>query len=154
MFNWQKAAGFVLAGVTLLSLTGCIERKITVGSDPSGALVTLNDEEVGRTPITVPFVWNGDYDVILRLDKNVGTEEKPDIKHYYLHTHRKTTIPGYELFGVDFFAEIAPWQIEHEEVWAFHVPPVDNVPDDVLILRAKELKRDLTAPEELQKKGK
>ena len=48
-----------------LSLTGCIERLITVTSQPAGALVYLNDEEVGRTPVTVPFRFYGVYDVRL-----------------------------------------------------------------------------------------
>lgn len=48
-----------------LWLTGCIERTITITSEPSGSLVHLNDEEVGRTPLTVPFTFYGVYDVRL-----------------------------------------------------------------------------------------
>lgn len=44
-------------------LTGCVERLITVHSTPAGALVYLNDEEVGRTPVSVPFKYYGTYDV-------------------------------------------------------------------------------------------
>ncbi len=49
-------------------LTGCVERTITVTSDPSGALVYLNDTEIGRTPVTVPFTFYGTYDVRLEHD--------------------------------------------------------------------------------------
>lgn len=55
-----------------ISLSGCVERKITVISNPEGALLTLNDVEVGRTPVTVPFTWYGDYDVQIRADKDVA----------------------------------------------------------------------------------
>src|SRR6202000_2421377 len=61
---------------SLCLFSGCVERKITIGSAPAGAIVTLNDEEVGRTPVTVPFTWYGDYDIVLRLEKNVGTADK------------------------------------------------------------------------------
>ncbi len=44
-------------------LTGCVERTISISSEPSGALVHLNDEEVGRTPLTVPFTFYGTYSV-------------------------------------------------------------------------------------------
>lgn len=47
------------------ALTGCVERLITVRSQPPGALVHLNDEEIGRTPVTVPFKFYGTYDVRL-----------------------------------------------------------------------------------------
>jgi hypothetical protein len=53
----------VLACASLLA--GCLERTITITSDPTGALVHLNDAEVGRTPVTVPFTFYGNYTVRL-----------------------------------------------------------------------------------------
>jgi hypothetical protein len=53
----------VLGAATLLA--GCVERTITINSEPQGALVYLNDEEVGRTPVSVPFLYYGTYDVRL-----------------------------------------------------------------------------------------
>ena len=44
------------AAVSLPGLTGCVQRTITVNSDPQGALVYLNDIEIGRTPVTVPIL--------------------------------------------------------------------------------------------------
>jgi hypothetical protein len=46
-------------------LLGCVERTISITSEPEGALVYLNDEEVGRTPVSVPFTFYGVYDVRL-----------------------------------------------------------------------------------------
>ena len=40
---------------------------ITIDSEPPGALCWLNDNEIGRTPVTVPFTWYGTYRV--RLEK-------------------------------------------------------------------------------------
>ncbi len=92
-----------------------MERRITLASDPAGAIVLLNDVEVGRTPLTIPFEWYGDYDIRIRLDKNVGTAENPIIKHYYIHTHRKTVTPWYEFLGIDLFAELSPVTYKDEQ---------------------------------------
>ena len=63
-------------------LAGCVERKLTINTNPSGALVLLNDEEIGVSPATVSFNWYGDYNVTIR-------------KHGYetLQTHRKLASP-------------------------------------------------------------
>ncbi len=142
----------VLALVVLLAgLTGCVERCITIGSNPSGALVLLNDQEIGRTPVTVPFTWYGDYDVRLRFEENVGTPERPVIKRYYLHTHKRTVVPAHEVMPLDLFAELLPVTFKDEQVWAFVVPEVKEPtdPEEIkksdkeLIDRANQLKSQM-----------
>lgn len=56
---------FCCITLAFTAITGCVERLITVRSQPPGSLVYLNDEEVGRTPVTVPFKFYGTYDVRL-----------------------------------------------------------------------------------------
>ncbi len=46
-------------------LSGCNRRTIEITSEPAGALVYLNDIEVGRTPLEVDFKYYGVYDVRL-----------------------------------------------------------------------------------------
>jgi hypothetical protein len=125
-----------LVAATALGLTGCVERKLTIGSDPAGAILLLNDVEVGRTPVTVPFTWYGDYDVRLRFEKNVGTPEKPKIVRYYLHTHRQTVTPWFETIGVDLFADLSPQTYVDQQVWAFVIPEVEEPTDPDAIKRA------------------
>jgi hypothetical protein len=141
MTTCQRISTALLLCVALLG--GCVERKITIGSDPSGAIVLLNDQEIGRTPITVPFTWYGDYDIRLRYEKNVGTPENPTIVRYYLHTHKKTPIPWFEVVPMDFFAEILPFKFVDEHVWAFPIPEVQSIPDEELLRNAEELKNRL-----------
>ena len=74
----MKRSAAMLA-MTLALLAGCVERTIKITSQPSGALVYLNDEEVGRTPTEVRFTFYGDYSVILRKEG-----------HETLNTRRKT----------------------------------------------------------------
>ena len=53
---------------TLIGLTGCVERRIWIDTDPPGALVWLNDAQLGRTPVVVSILHDGVYD--LRLEKD------------------------------------------------------------------------------------
>jgi hypothetical protein len=54
--------------VLLLVLTGCGEKVISIQSEPVGALVWLNGREVGRTPVLVHYIFDGNYDVRLERD--------------------------------------------------------------------------------------
>lgn len=52
----------------LSCFVGCGERIITIQSEPNGALVWLNGREVGRTPVQVNYVYDGNYDVRIERD--------------------------------------------------------------------------------------
>ncbi|MFK7788704.1 MAG: PEGA domain-containing protein [Phycisphaeraceae bacterium] len=80
----------------MLSL-GCVERRLMITSEPAGALVYLNDQEVGRTPLEVPFTWYGTYDV--RLEREGYTT---------LQTEQLAERPWWEAPGPDLFAEAIP----------------------------------------------
>jgi hypothetical protein len=123
-------------------LGGCVERKITVVSDPPGALAYLNDQEIGRTPVTTPFLWYGDYDVRLRYDKPAGPGNA-QAQHYYLHTHRRAVAPVYQWIGPDLFAEFLPFDVTDEKVWAFVLEKVPEESDQQLIDNAKNLQEQL-----------
>ena len=121
-----------------LTLTGCVERKLTINTEPAGALVSLNDEEIGTSPVTVEFNWYGDYKV--RISKQ-GYET--------LNTHRKLKGPLYDVFPIDFFAEILwPGRIVDEYEWSFSLVPYQPPQRESLLNAAQEMKK--TAAAELQ----
>ena len=91
LYGWFWA---VLAAVVLLT-SGCVERRLTIVTEPSDAVVWLNDEEVGTTPVTVNFNWYGDYNV--RIEKS---------GYDILNTHRAMERPLHDKFPFDFFAEV------------------------------------------------
>ena len=66
----KSAAKLVVLVAVALVLGACarVERRITITSEPSGAIVSLNDTEVGRTPVEVDFTYFGVYDVRLRKE--------------------------------------------------------------------------------------
>jgi len=110
---------------------GCVQRTISITSEPAGALVWLNDEEVGRTPVAVPFRWYGTYDV--RLEKD-GFAPK--------WTTGEAAMPWWEWPGPDLVAEMIPGA---ESKIAWHYELAEEVPaaeQDVpaLIDRAEKMR--------------
>jgi hypothetical protein len=120
-----------LAAVALLA--GCVERRLTINTRPQDALVVLNDEEIGQSPVTVPFNWYGDYNV--RISKE-GYET--------LKTHRRLKSPWYDKFPWDFFAQIVnPRRIVDSYEWTFELAPKEQPDREELIRRAGQLKEQL-----------
>ncbi|MHC4309616.1 MAG: PEGA domain-containing protein [Planctomycetota bacterium] len=123
----------VLSLVTFTSLSGCVERKLTINTEPQGAMVVLNDEEIGNSPVTVSFEWYGDYNVAIRKD---GFET--------LKTHRKLKAPWYDGFPFDFFANtLNPDRIVDEFEWTFELEPKKDISRKELIHNAEDLKKQL-----------
>lgn len=139
------------ASLAALAATGCVERKLTIASDPPGALTYVNDVEVGRTPVTIPFQWYGDYDIRFRLERTEGPPAQPTSAQYELHTHRRATAPWFQWLGVDLFAEITPFEFKDEKVWGFNLPKVPQESDEQLIKNAKALQAELTKPTNIKR---
>lgn len=113
-----------------------MQRTIHVTSEPAGALVWLNDEEVGRTPVAVPFTFYGTYDV--RLEKE-GFDP--------LWTTGEAEMPWWELPGPDLVAELMPGA-KSEVRWHYAMEPaVPAAEADVagLTERAEELRDETRA---------
>lgn len=148
---YRSATAVLLLGSAWL--TGCVERKITIVSSPPGALVYLNDVEIGRAPVTTPFLWYGDYDVRLRYDKPAGPDN-PQPEHYYLHTHRRAEAPWFQWIGPDLLAELSPAEFKDDKLWAFVLEPIKQDSDAELIKSAKQLQGRLNEYEPLRNTAK
>ena len=66
MKRFLGSLALILAVLT--SAGGCIERILTIQTNPPGALVELNTQEMGRTPVSRDFTWYGAYDLTIRLE--------------------------------------------------------------------------------------
>jgi len=106
---------------------GCVERTISISSRPSGALVYLNDKEVGRTPVTVPFTFYGVYDVRLEAEGFAP-----------LWTKKKAKAPWWEAPGPDLIAEAIPGNQAHLQ-WHFDMKPAQPTDPDKLTDRAQQM---------------
>lgn len=117
----------VALALSIAAVSGCVQRTVHVTSQPSGALVYLNDEEVGRTPVTVPFTFYGVYDV--RLEKD---------GYHPLWTATRADAPWWEAPGPDLIAETIPG-LKVKLDWHYQLRPLSTEDEDSLISRAQEL---------------
>lgn len=113
-------------------LCSCVERQLTINTEPQGAMVVLNDEEIGISPVTVSFEWYGDYNV--RISKD-GFET--------LDTHRKLKGPWYDGFPFDFFTLLNPEKKVDSYEWTFELSPEQEPDREELIRKAQVLKDQL-----------
>ncbi|HMN96576.1 MAG TPA: PEGA domain-containing protein [Phycisphaerales bacterium] len=116
----------VALGAALLA--GCVRRTIDITSEPSGAMVVLNEREVGRTPVTVEFTYYGTYDVRLALDG-----------HEPLLTSGEAVPPLWDNVPLDFVAEALPARLDSTVRWHYVLEPAR---DAGLLERARELKAE------------
>lgn len=128
-----------LAAASIALLAGCAQRVIEVTTEPSGALVTINDVPVGRTPLQTEFTYYGDYDVQVRMD---GYEP--------LRTKATAWTPLYERPPIDLVT--APVPYETVVKWHFKLEPSLEKTEpkqqfeDGLISRAKGLRDQVDVP--------
>lgn len=117
------------AGIVLAA--GCVERRLTILTEPSEAVVWLNDEEIGTTPVTVGFNWYGDYKI--RVEKE---------GYQILNTHRDLPRPLEDHFPLDFFAEVLwPGTIKRDTAWTFTLQPAVNPSSDELLEQAARFRQ-------------
>lgn len=99
---------------------------MTLRSDPPGALVYLNGEEVARTPAEVPIEWYGQYDLAVRKE---GYET--------LKTDRWVVAPWWGFPPIDLIAELLP--LRDHRVLEFELEPAAEA-DSGLLERAEALR--------------
>jgi hypothetical protein len=122
----------VVGGLLTAVLAGCVERKLTINTEPQGAIITLNDQQVGTSPVTVSFNWYGNYQVRVQKD---GYET--------LDTSRKLKAPLHDYPPFDLFAELLyPGVIVDSYEWSFDLALKVYPTRDELIDHADALRRE------------
>ncbi len=125
--NVNAVSMCVLVAITLV--TGCVRRTVSITSEPTGALVFLNDQEVGRTTMSTDFLWYGDYDVVLRK-KGYKT----------LKTHWLVKSPWYQKIPFDFVAEVLwPGKLHDQHAQHYTLEPSVDAESGEVVQRALEL---------------
>ncbi|MEC8321112.1 MAG: PEGA domain-containing protein [Planctomycetota bacterium] len=124
----------VLALVTVAA-GGCVRRVVEITSEPAGALVWMNDREVGTTPCEVEILHYGTYDVRV---------VKPGFEPFV--GARRADAPAWDLPGPDLVAELVPAEFESRNRW--HVDlVVEDMSPEAVIQRALVARDDLAALE-------
>ena len=127
-----------------MAMAGCgqVTRQMTLKSEPSGALVYLNGQEVGRTPCTVDFTWYGRYDLVLRREGSQSVKMTQDVPP-----------PWWQWIPLDLVSEILPGRKvdHHEYAYVLKPQPETGVPGAVLIDRANSMRPMLESGEYTRK---
>ena len=109
-----KCQAQVLLALLVLSVfavaagTGCngVRRRLTIRTDPPGATVWVNDQEIGRTPISHNITYSGTYKIRLAME---GKKTKTVM--YAVKT------PWYLWPGVDFISEnLVPGELRDQQI--------------------------------------
>ncbi len=124
----------VLLTFLLLSPLGCVQRQLSVQSNPPGAVVYLNDREMGRTPFTHEFLWYGNYDVVVRADG-----------YQTLKTTREITAPWWQFVPLDAVTDFLPLQ-DHETM-NFTLTPEKPVDPAAVLARGLQMQQQLEGSE-------
>lgn len=98
--------------VSAALLAGCNQRRLSITSEPPGALVSVNDVEIGRTPVQADFTYYGNYDVLVTRE---GYEP--------LRTKAKAIAPIYERAPFDLATMAVPTGVEKTVRWHFVLTP-------------------------------
>ena len=129
MVRRTELAFFAVVAVSLL--TGCVERRFRVESNPPGAYAYINNVPYGPTPVDVPFLYYGDYDVMLVRE---GFETKK--------VKQPVDPPWYQYPIIDFFAEaLWPGQLTDIRVLAYELECVVQPTPDALKAEGAELRK-------------
>lgn len=109
---------------------GCVERRFTVHSEPSGAKVYVNNKAVGFTPVDVPFTYYGTYLISLEYP---GYQIK--------HVEERIKAPLYAYPPADFVVEcIYPGTVSDVRHLEYTLDPMPRPNLDELLIQAQELR--------------
>jgi hypothetical protein len=130
MLRTRRTKTSMAALLALLGLSGCVERRYTIRSDPPGALVIVNDEEIGTTPVSRGFVFYGDRNIRLMHE---GYET--------LDVVQKIDAPYYDNYLSEFFTEnVLPYTLRDERTYSYKLAPEKPTDPNGLIDRAEALR--------------
>ena len=122
---------FIVALLILSTFSGCVRRRMTVMSNPPGAMVYLDGKELGRTPISTNFTHYGKRE--FRVVKQ-GYETKTVLM--------PVRTPWYQWPGIDFVAEVVlPGKLTDHKYYEFELHPEQIVSGSELVARAEEFRQ-------------
>lgn len=109
---------YVLCAMCCVLGVGCVRQSLTIRTEPPGALVSVNDQVKGQSPVTYDFQWYGWHRVSLRKD---GFERVED--------RRLLQAPPHLWIPLDLVMELLPWRIRDDRAWSYTLTPTMPLPE-------------------------
>ncbi len=116
--------------------SGCVQRRLTIRSNPPGAQVYVDDYPIGITPVSTDFVY-------------YGTRKMRLVKSGYetMTVLQPIPAPWYQYPGLDFVTEnLIPGEIRDERVVDYQLQPQQVVPNVQLLERGENLRHAASGP--------
>jgi hypothetical protein len=109
-----------------------VRRRLNINSNPQGALVYVDNQQVGVTPFSVDFTYYGTREIRLI---------KPGFET--LTVNQPIPAPWYQYVGLDFISEnLVPTKIRDNRTVNYNLAPQLLVPTQELIDRGNQLRQD------------
>lgn len=129
ILRYRQVVLLALVLVTLAT-SGCVRRRLTVRSNPPGAMVFVDNQHIGFTPCSVDFTYYGTREI--RLVKS-GYET--------LTINQPIPTPWYQVPPLDFVSDnLVPAKIRDNRTVSFTLQPQIMSPVEEIIARGSELR--------------
>lgn len=135
--NVHKLSIGSFAVLSLVSLTapGCVRRRLTVRTNPPGAMVYVDRQALGASPASTSLTYYG-----TRHIEVVGDGYRTE------KVLRTLNPPWYQIPPLDFITEtLWPWEIRDQRVIDITMVPESAVPTEELISRGDQLRTQAAA---------
>jgi hypothetical protein len=120
---------WLIAALCATGLSGCVERRFVINSEPFGAIVyDEKGQPVGASPADRQFTYYGKYRFTLVRDG-----------YQTLVVEEQVKAPWYEYFPFDFFAEnVIPFTIRDVRHFTYQLQPAQVVPAETVLEQAQQ----------------
>jgi hypothetical protein len=147
MIKTIRSFRFLILVAAIFAFSGCVTRSITVKTNPSNALVYIDNKLIGESPVTMPFTFYGTRKIMIERKDEDGV-----LTHERTIAFEKIKAPVYEIFPLDFFSEIVwPLKIKDDQVLSYNLVELDPISikerQARMLESAEELRQRVNAPE-------
>lgn len=135
--SYRRTFGSLLTSIALvvtiaLPAHAIVRRRLNVNSNPQGALVYVDNQQIGTTPCSVDFTYYGTREIRLI---------KPGFET--LTVNQPIPAPWYQYTPIDFVSEnLVTTKIRDNRTVNYNLAPQLVVPAEELIGRANQLRQD------------
>ncbi|MEX2188624.1 MAG: PEGA domain-containing protein [Pirellulales bacterium] len=132
----RGALACALLAIALAASAGCMQRRMTIVSNPPGATAYVDGVEIGKTPVSHDFIYYGTREIRLVHDG-----------YKTLTLLQPMSTPWYQVPPLDFFSDnLAFGEIHDARVYRYDMQPAVQEPFDNIVERGEQLRRGSVAP--------